>query len=158
MKPTQLDKPATPPAMTLLYDGECPLCRREVRFLQQRDGGRGLVRCVDIAAPDYDPTLHANIDYATAMQRIHAILPDGTVVRNVAAFRHVYEHLGLGWVYALTRIPWVGQWADRVYGWWAERRLALTGRPDLYTVVAQRLSHQTDDQGINCPVCTDQCR
>jgi len=31
----------------LLYDGECPLCLREVNFLQKRDAGRGLVAFVD---------------------------------------------------------------------------------------------------------------
>ena len=33
----------------LLYDGECPLCVREVNFLKKRDAGRGLVSFVDIA-------------------------------------------------------------------------------------------------------------
>jgi predicted DCC family thiol-disulfide oxidoreductase YuxK len=33
----------------LLYDGECPLCVREVNFLTKRDAGRGLVAFVDIA-------------------------------------------------------------------------------------------------------------
>lgn len=36
----------------LLYDGECPLCVREVNFLQKRDRGRGLVAFVDIAEDD----------------------------------------------------------------------------------------------------------
>ncbi|MEO0407798.1 MAG: DCC1-like thiol-disulfide oxidoreductase family protein, partial [Cyanobacteria bacterium P01_A01_bin.135] len=39
----------------LLYDGECPLCLREVNFLKKRDAGRGRVAFVDIADPDYDP-------------------------------------------------------------------------------------------------------
>ena len=30
----------------LLYDGECPLCVREVNFLQKRDGGRGWVYAI----------------------------------------------------------------------------------------------------------------
>jgi predicted DCC family thiol-disulfide oxidoreductase YuxK len=38
----------------LLYDGECPLCLREVNFLQKRDAGRGLVAFVDIAAENFD--------------------------------------------------------------------------------------------------------
>ena len=39
----------------LLYDGECPLCLREVNFLQKKDAGRGKVAFVDIAADDYNP-------------------------------------------------------------------------------------------------------
>ena len=39
----------------LLYDGECPLCVREVNFLKKRDAGRGLVSFVDIADDGYNP-------------------------------------------------------------------------------------------------------
>ena len=72
------------------------------------------------------------------MGRIHALLPDGTVLQNVAVFRRVYEILGMGWVYAATKLPLVGALVDAVYGVWADRRLALTGRPDLATLVADR--------------------
>ncbi|MEA5472026.1 DUF393 domain-containing protein [Spirulina sp. 06S082] len=64
----------------LLYDGLCPLCVREVSFLQKRDAGRGLVMFVDIARDDYDRAQHGNIDFETAMGRIHGILADGTIV------------------------------------------------------------------------------
>ena len=45
------------------------------------------------------------------MGRIHAILPDGTTVKNVEVFRRTYEILGMGWVYAVTKLPVLG--ADR---------------------------------------------
>ena len=122
----------------LLYDGECPLCVREVKFLQKRDGGRGIVNFVDIADPNYNPTDHAGVDFATAMGRIHGILPDGTVIKNVAVFRRVYEELGLGWVYALTKLPVIGKIADLLYGFWADWRLQLTGRPSLSEIIAAR--------------------
>ncbi|NJO20033.1 MAG: DUF393 domain-containing protein, partial [Spirulinaceae cyanobacterium RM2_2_10] len=67
-----MTQPAARP-IKLLYDGECPLCLREVRFLQRRDAGRGLIAFVDIAAPDYEPAANGGIDFATAMGRIHAI-------------------------------------------------------------------------------------
>lgn len=122
----------------LLYDGECPLCLREVNFLTQRDAGRGRVKFVDISADDYDPTDHGGIDYETAMGRIHALLPDGTVIRNVEVFRRTYEILGMGWIYAATRLPLLGAIANGLYILWAELRLKLTGRPDLATLVEQR--------------------
>jgi predicted DCC family thiol-disulfide oxidoreductase YuxK len=122
----------------LLYDGACPLCLREVHFLQQRDGGRGLVAFVDIADDDYNPASHGGVDFETAMGRIHAVLPDGTVIRNVEVFRRVYEVLGMGWVYALTKLPVLGAIADWLYGVWADYRLALTGRPNLATLASER--------------------
>ena len=122
----------------LLYDGECPLCLREVNFLQKRDAGRGKVAFVDIAADDYNPEENAGIDFETAMGRIHGILPDGTVIKNVEVFRRVYEALGMGWVYAITKLPILGAIANFIYGIWADLRLRLTGRPDLDTVIKER--------------------
>lgn len=122
----------------LLYDGDCPLCVREVNFLRKKDAGRGLVAFEDIASPDYDPADNSGISFKTAMERIHAILPDGTVVQNVEVFRQVYNVLGVGWMYAPTQWPVLGPIVDKIYDVWADQRLRLTGRPDLATVIAQR--------------------
>ncbi|NEQ70689.1 MAG: DUF393 domain-containing protein, partial [Symploca sp. SIO2D2] len=127
----------------LLYDGECPLCVREVNFLSKRDAGRGIVEFVDIADPNYTPEAHGGIDFETAMGRIHAVLPDGTIIKNIEVFRRVYEALGMRWIYAVTKLPVIGSIADKLYEIWADWRLALTGRPNLATIVAQR--QQRDD-------------
>jgi predicted DCC family thiol-disulfide oxidoreductase YuxK len=128
----------------LLYDGECPLCMREVNFLKKRDAGRGLVAFVDIADENYNPQEHGGVDFETAMGRIHAVLPDGSVIKNVEVFRRVYEALGMGWVYTATKWPVIGPIVDRLYGIWADWRLTLTGRPDLATIIADR------DKRIEC--------
>ena len=122
----------------LLYDGECPLCLREVNFLRQRDAGRGIVAFVDIADDSYNSEDNGGVDYKTAMGRIHAVLPDGSVVKNVEVFRRVYEALGMGWIYAITKLPVIGAIADALYGIWADWRLKLTGRPDLATIERDR--------------------
>ncbi len=122
----------------LLYDGECPLCVREVNFLTKQDAGRGIVDFVDIADLNYDPQDNAGIDFATAMGRIHAVLPNGTVIKNVEVFRRVYEELGMGWIYAITKVPLLGAIADWLYSIWADWRLKLTRRPELAVVIAQR--------------------
>ena len=123
------------PSLTLLYDGGCPLCVREVRFLEQRDRARypaePRLAFVDIDAADYNPAAHGGIDYRAAMGRIHAIEADGTVLRDVAVFRRAYQLIGLGWLYAPTRWPLIGPLADAVYGMWARWRLVLTRRPSL---------------------------
>ncbi|BAY20889.1 hypothetical protein NIES2100_06330 [Calothrix sp. NIES-2100] len=140
---------STAPAwkIELLYDGECPLCMREVNFLQKRDAGRGLVHFVDIADDDYNPEEHGGVDFETAMGRIHAVLADGTVVQNVEVFRRVYAILGMGWVYSVTKLPIVGAIADFLYGIWAKWRLAITGRPTLETVVQERQERLCNTQG-----------
>ncbi len=122
----------------LLYDGECPLCLREVNFLQKRDAGRGLVAFVDIAAENYNPEENGGISFAAAMGRIHAVLADGTIIQNVEVFRQVYDILGIGWIYAATKWPVIGFLVDIIYEIWASWRLNLTGRPNLKTILAER--------------------
>ena len=122
----------------LLYDGECPLCLREVNFLQKQDAGRGLVAFVDIAAENYNPEENGGISFAAAMGRIHAVLADGTILQNVEVFRQVYDILGIGWIYAATKWPVIGFLVDIIYEIWASWRLTLTGRPNLQTILAER--------------------
>lgn len=131
----------------LLYDGECPLCVREVNFLKRRDAGRGRVAFVDIADDAYDPESNGGVDFETAMGRIHAVLPDGAVIQNLEVFRRVYEVLDMGWIYAITKLPMIGKIAGWLYGLWADRRLALTGRPDLKTIVADRQNRLCQPEG-----------
>lgn len=122
----------------LLYDGDCPLCLKEVNFLVKRDAGRNLINFVDIADLDYDPQQHGGVDFATAMGRIHAVFPDNTVIEGVEVFRQVYEALGMGWIYAITKLPIFGAIADNIYNTWADTRLRITGRPDLATIIELR--------------------
>ncbi len=124
--------------INLLYDGDCPLCLREVSFLRKKDAGRGLVKFTDIADLSYDPAQNGGIDFETAMGRIHAVRADGTVVKNVAVFQEVYSALGIGWMYAPTRWPVIGSWVNKIYDLWADKRLAMTGRPNLHVIMADR--------------------
>lgn len=122
----------------MLYDGECPLCMREVNMLKRRDEGTGNIAFVDIADPNYRPEDHAGITFEQSMERIHAILPDGKVITDVEVFRTLYEQVGLGWIYSLTKIPAVERAANALYDVWAKYRLPLTGRPDLAVVLQEK--------------------
>lgn len=140
---------ATTWKIKLLYDGDCPLCLREVNFLKKKDSGRGLVAFTDIADPNYSAEANGGVDFATAMGRIHAVKADGTVIKNVEVFRQVYEVLGIGWIYAPTGWPLIGPLVDWAYGVWANWRLAVTGRPSLKTILADREARLG---------CGDRCR
>jgi len=119
-------------AFTIYFDGECPLCRREIDFLARRDApararGAGRLRCVDIAAPDFDAAGRSRADL---MARIHGRLPDGTWVEGMEVFRRAYAAVDLGWLLAPSRWPLVGRLFDAAYRWFARHRLRLTGRTD----------------------------
>ena len=113
------------------------MCVREVQFLKRRDRQHRLA-FVDIDDADYDPGAHAGISYRVAMGRIHAIAGSGEVLKDVAVFREAYRLIGLGWLYAPTRWPFIGGVVDWVYGIWAARRLQITGRADLETLCQGR--------------------
>jgi predicted DCC family thiol-disulfide oxidoreductase YuxK len=123
------------PQLTLLYDGGCPLCLREVRFLKQRDQRlhprAPRLAFVDINDADYNPNDNGGISYREAMGRIHARRVDGTVLRDLEVFRAAYQLIGLGWLYAPSDWPGLRQLADGLYGIWARWRLPLTRRPNL---------------------------
>jgi predicted DCC family thiol-disulfide oxidoreductase YuxK len=108
------------------YDGACPLCAREMRRIQRRDQQRR-IGFVDIAADGFDPA-SAGVGRAALMDRIHARLPDGTLVEGVEVFRRLYTILGRGWLVAPTRLPGIRRLLDLAYRVFARNRLRLTGR------------------------------
>jgi len=111
----------------VLYDGDCPLCSREIRFLQRRDRGRKQIEFVDISRPDFDPAAYG-LDAWQVMARIHGVLPDGSVVEGVEVFRRAYAAVGLGWLLAPTRWPGLRRLAELAYQVFARNRLRWTGR------------------------------
>ena len=107
----------------LLYDGECPLCRREARFLQNRNR-HGRLAFEDIAAPGFDPAVY-HTTREELMGVIHGVFPDGSIVKKVEVFREAYCAIGLGWLLAPTAWPglcWLDDWG---YEWFARNRLSL---------------------------------
>ena len=121
---------STSPELTLLFDGGCPLCVREVTFLRRKDRHQS-IRFIDVDADDYSPEEWCDISYRQAMARIHAIKADGTVLTDVAVFREAYRLIGLGWLYVPTRWPVIGPVVDVLYGVWARYRLKITNRASL---------------------------
>ncbi|XP_008663716.1 OSJNBa0043A12.15-like protein isoform X1 [Zea mays] len=103
----------------MLYDGDCPLCMREVNMLRERNKSYGAIKFVDISSKDYSPDDNQGLDYETA-------------------FRKLYEEVGLGWVYAVTKYEPVASMANAVYGLWAKYRMQITGRPPLEEIMASR--------------------
>ena len=115
------------PEITVLFDGECPLCAREVSLLRRLDRGRGRIGFEDIAAPDFAAGRYGR-DHAELMARIHGVLPDGRLVEGVEVFRRAYAAVGLGLALAWTGWPGLRPLADAGYRWFARNRLRLTGR------------------------------
>jgi predicted DCC family thiol-disulfide oxidoreductase YuxK len=115
----------------VFFDGECPLCVREIRLLRWLDR-RGRVRFTDIAAESFDPAAVGRT-FDDLMARIQGrdLEADGTPgpwVEGVEVFRRLYAAVGFSPLVALTRLPGVRHLLDAGYRWFARNRLRLTGR------------------------------
>ncbi len=115
-------------AIEVFYDGDCPLCKREINVLRLMDRGKRL-RLTNIAADDFDVSQY-DITMDRFMEEMHGQLPTGEWVTGVEAFRHIYGALGFGWLVSATRLPGVSHLADKAYHVFAKNRLRLTGRCD----------------------------
>jgi predicted DCC family thiol-disulfide oxidoreductase YuxK len=105
----------------LLYDGQCPFCRREVKWLKRHDRESRLA-VEDIAAEGFDPAQYG-LTQDEVMGVLHGILPDGRVVRRVEAIRYAYQAIGLGWLVTPTRLPMLREMLDWLYDLFARNRV-----------------------------------
>ncbi len=110
----------------VFYDGECPLCLREIKMLRWMDRRKN-IRFTDIADSAFRPS-----DYGKTMQEfmdeIQGRLSDGSWIIGVEVFRRLYGAVGLGPLVALTRLPGVSHVLDLGYRVFAKNRLRFTGR------------------------------
>ncbi|MFZ5830461.1 MAG: thiol-disulfide oxidoreductase DCC family protein [Planctomycetota bacterium] len=111
------------PHLTLLYDGACPFCRREVDWMRSRNRDLRL-RFEDISSPSFSPEKYG-LSHEQVNRSIHAVRDDGTVIRGVDVFVEVYRLLGLGWMVAPLTLPVVRPVADAGYRVFARYRVML---------------------------------
>lgn len=115
----------------VLYDGKCPICVTEIRFLQYWQKKQlDKVDFVDISLPGYDGKQYRDVDYNTAMEEMHVIDDKDQVHRGVPAFAVMYGAVGLGWVGHLMMWPPIRPFMDKSYEVFARNRLKWTGRGD----------------------------
>ena len=82
------------PALTLLYDGGCPLCLREVELLgrkdRQRHGECLKLAFVDIDQPEYNPDSYAGISYREAMDPSASVWPNSKLSARRSPWTRVH--------------------------------------------------------------------
>jgi predicted DCC family thiol-disulfide oxidoreductase YuxK len=85
----------------MLFDGQCPLCSREVAMLKKRNA-RGLIAFEDIAEPGFDPAVYG-LTMPQVVGSMHAVRADGSIVNGVDVFAEVYDAVGWGLLSQLIR-------------------------------------------------------
>lgn len=116
---------STPIQFTLLYDGHCPICQKEVAWLS-RLNKQGKLGLIDINDADFEPE-QINKSFAQLMAEIHGVYPDGKVVKGMLVFREAYRAVGLGWLMAPTDWLILKQLFDGLYLLFAKYRLNFGG-------------------------------
>jgi predicted DCC family thiol-disulfide oxidoreductase YuxK len=115
-----------PPEVTVLYDGACPLCRREIghaRRLADGQGGAGL-DFIDVAAGGCP--LPGAPDRDALLARFHVRLADGRWLSGAAAFAQMWARLpGWRWLARLARLPGMLPLMERAYRGFLRLRPAL---------------------------------
>lgn len=118
----QLNTMHTSASVTMLYDGGCPLCSKEVAHYKRRDK-HSRVNWVDIDA-DSQPLAQYGISQEAAMKRLHVIHNEKIVI-GAPAFAAIWSQLPgyrlLVPVVKLKPIMWV---LTKLYNWFAEKRYA----------------------------------
>lgn len=108
----------------ILYDGNCPMCRRKVTFLKRHDHNHRL-RFNDISAPTF-ATEKVNISPQQLESQIHAQLPDGQIITRMDVVRAAWREIGLGWLAAPTGWPLLRPLFDLFYGFVAHHRMKIS--------------------------------
>jgi predicted DCC family thiol-disulfide oxidoreductase YuxK len=104
----------TQPALTVLYDGACPLCRREIgvyRHLQSEIS----VCFADVS--DTAVSLPAGTTRQQLLARFHVQRHDGELLSGARAFLVLWAALpGWRWLAMAGRIPGAAWLMERFYG------------------------------------------
>lgn len=100
-----MPQPAQPDELTVLYDGACPLCRREMAHVQGLAAQRpdSALCFVDVSAA------HSNLppqERTRLLARFHVQLADGSRLDGAAAFVAMWARLpGWRWLARAARLP-----------------------------------------------------
>jgi predicted DCC family thiol-disulfide oxidoreductase YuxK len=100
------------PRTTVYFDGGCPVCSREIAVYRRAAGAEALC-FVDVSgAADPAPDLPRD----AALARMHARLPDGTLVSGAAAFAALWAALPRWrWLARVARLPGIALTAELSY-------------------------------------------
>jgi predicted DCC family thiol-disulfide oxidoreductase YuxK len=116
----------TPGQAVILYDGDCPLCRKTSAVLKRFDWLRRLRfhNCRDTAGIPAN-TAHLNAD--RMIQEMHVLTPDRKhALSGFRAVRWIAGRVPVMWpFYPLLFVPGMARLGQRLYLWVARNRFRL---------------------------------
>jgi predicted DCC family thiol-disulfide oxidoreductase YuxK len=123
MKPkANMSEPSTSSKPIVFFDGDCPLCRREIAHYRRLRGADGLV-WVDVAS-EHAELERFGLDHAAAMARFHVRDRDERWQTGAWGFVELWSHLpAYRWLARLVRSLRLERLLDAAYTRFAAWRL-----------------------------------
>lgn len=101
---------------TLYYDGQCPLCAKEIAILRKINRG-------NLHFEDVHTLLEYTEDTRQKMLKVlHLKDANGQWLMGADATVAAWSHTPYGWLFKPLRWPVIGSVVDLVYQAWAKRR------------------------------------
>lgn len=121
---------------TVLYNGACPVCRREIEHYRGLDrSSSDALEFADISGPH--PVLReVTLSEDAAKRRLHVIDGDGQLLSGIPAFAAIWTHLPRyrwlsvlsGWPVFRSLLPWIYEpIAYGLYRWDKHRKVQRSG-------------------------------
>lgn len=117
---------AKPFPLTVYFDGECPICRREIDLMKLFNRKERL-QFIDFSTSSYR-AVDNGLNPCDLGKVIHARWADGTIITGVEVFGEMWEAIGLRLFARLSRRPMINALLVKAYRWFAKNRLWLTGK------------------------------
>jgi len=115
-----------PYPLTVYFDGECPICRREID-LMKKINRKNHLQFIDFSNASYQ-SADQDLNQCDLARVIHARWSDGTIITGVEVFREMWEAIGLGFLARFSRLSGINTLLVKAYAWFAKNRLWLTKR------------------------------
>ena len=114
--------------VTMFHDGECPLCKYEVKMMQKLDTKKA-IHWVDISK-NKEALNNAGISYEAAMARVHVQDENQKMQTGVRGFLLVWKQLPYyrRVVPVIEKVPFLLTIMEKAYSLFAKYRLPLTGK------------------------------
>ena len=87
--------------LTVYFDGECPICRREIDLMKKLNR-KDHLQFIDFSNSSYQ-SADQDLNQCDLARVIHARWSDGTIITGVEVFREMWEAIGLGFLARFSR-------------------------------------------------------
>ncbi|MEM8690007.1 MAG: DUF393 domain-containing protein [Pseudomonadota bacterium] len=104
----------TTSALSVYFDGSCPLCTREIAFYRRLTGAEAISWIDASQCPEWE--IAPGLTKSAALSRFHVLTPGGELLSGASAFSRIWLELPrFRWLGALTQHAPISWLLERAY-------------------------------------------